>query len=98
MQGPLPDEQEAQAQELALAIAQAAQQELLEVARALVGSGTADLFGATEFKVRDVILRVAAKAYEEYLAQKKTATTVPASPARAVARRRPTTPTGSGGR
>ena len=78
MQGPLPDEQEAQAQELALAIAQAAQQELLEVARALVGSGTADLFGATEFKVRDIILKVAAKAYQQRLEQKKTATRAPA--------------------
>jgi hypothetical protein len=90
--------QEAEARLLADRIGQAAQEELLQIARTLVARSAGTLFGATEFKVRDVILRVAAKAYEEYLAQKKTATTVPASPARAVARRRPTTPTGSGGR
>jgi hypothetical protein len=32
----------------------------------------------TEFEVRDIILRVAAKAYEEHLAQKQTATKGPA--------------------
>ena len=36
------------------------------------------VFGATEFKVRDAVLRVAAKAYEAYLAEKKTATKAPA--------------------
>ena len=35
------------------------------------------LFGATEFRVRDLILGVAAKAYQQHLAQKKTATTPP---------------------
>jgi hypothetical protein len=69
--------QEAEAQLLAQRIAQAAQDELLQVARTLVGSDTTSLFGATEFKVRDIILRVAAKAYQEHLAQKKTATRAP---------------------
>jgi len=66
--------QEAEAQLLAERIAQAAQEELLQVARTLVGTTTASLFGATEFRIRDLILRVAAKAYQEHLAQKKTAT------------------------
>jgi hypothetical protein len=70
--------QEAEAQLLAQRIAHAAEEELLQIARTLVGSNTATLFGATEFKVRDVILRVAAKAYQEHLAQKKTATRAPA--------------------
>ncbi len=70
--------QEAEAQLLAQRIAQAAQDELLQIARTLVGAPTRSLFGATEFKIRDLILRVAAKAYEEHLAQKKTATRAPA--------------------
>jgi hypothetical protein len=74
MKDSLPPAQEAQAQALAAAIAQAAQEDLLAIARDLVRSDTASLFGATEFRVRDAILRVAAKAYEQLLAQKKTAT------------------------
>jgi hypothetical protein len=73
----LPAAQEAEARLLAQRIAQAAEQEFLQVARTLVGADTAHLFGATEFKVREIILRVAAKAYEQHLAQKKTATTAP---------------------
>jgi hypothetical protein len=69
--------QEAEAQLLAQRIAQAAEQEFLQVARTLVGAKTATLFGATEFKIRDILLRVAAKAYEQHLAEKKTATRGP---------------------
>lgn len=90
--------QEAEAQLLAERIAQAAHDELLQIARTLVGTSTATLFGATEFKVRDLILRVAAKAYEEHLAQKKTATKVPASPAYTAAKPRPITMTGRAAR
>jgi hypothetical protein len=71
---PLPPAQEAQAQALAAATAQAAHEELLAIARDLVASDDASLFGQTEFRVRDAILRVAAKAYEQHLAQKKMAT------------------------
>ena len=71
-------EQEAEAQLLAQRIAHAAASELLQIARTLVASDTAHLFGATEFQVRDLILRVAAKAYQEHLAQKKMATKAPA--------------------
>jgi hypothetical protein len=78
MQKSLPATQEAQAQELAAAIAQAAQEDLLQIARDLVACDDAALFGETEFRIRDAILRVAAKAYQERLAQKKTATTAPA--------------------
>jgi hypothetical protein len=81
MQEELSAAQEAEAQVLAWRIAQAAQEELLQIARALVGSNTRSLFGATEFKVRETLLRVAARAYEHYLAEKKTATQAPASPA-----------------
>jgi hypothetical protein len=78
MKQALSAEQEAQAQELAAALALAAQEELLEVARTLVAASNSTLFGETEFKVRDAIHRVAAKAYEQHLAQKKTVTKGPA--------------------
>jgi hypothetical protein len=78
LRGPLPPDQEARARQLAGAIAQASQDDLLQIARALVASDTASLFGATEFKVRDLALGVAAKAYQQHLAQKKMATRPPA--------------------
>jgi hypothetical protein len=78
MQQPLPPAQEAQAQELAAAIALAAQEDLLRIARDLVAADDASLFGDTEFRVRDAVLRVAAKAYQQRLAQKKTAARGPA--------------------
>lgn len=78
MQEALSSAQEAEARELAQAIAEAAESDLLEIARTLVGSTPATLFGANEFKIRDIILRVAAKAYEQHLARKKTATRGPA--------------------
>jgi hypothetical protein len=71
-------DQEAQARELAAAIAEASEEELLEMARTLVEAEPADLFGATEFKVRALAHRIAAKAYERRLAQKKSATSPPA--------------------
>lgn len=70
-------EQEAQARELAAAIAEVSAEELLEIARTLLDAEPADLFGATEFQVRDLAHRIAAKAYERALAQKKSATTAP---------------------
>ena len=78
MQVALSSVQEAEARELAQAIAKAAESDLLEIARTLVGSTPATLFGSNEFKIRDIVLHVAAKAYEEHLAQKKTATRGPA--------------------
>ena len=73
----LPAAQEAEARQLAEAIARAAADELLHLARTLVAAGPASLFGATEFQVRDLLLQVGAKAYEQHLAQKKSATTAP---------------------
>lgn len=77
MKEPLSPEQEVQAKQLAQAIALAAEEEILDIARTLTASDAASLFGDTEFKIRDIILRVAAKAYEQRLAQKKTATNPP---------------------
>jgi hypothetical protein len=70
-------QQEAQARELAAAISAVTEEELLEIARVLVDAEPADLFGATEFKIRDLAHQIAAKAYEQRLAQKKSATSPP---------------------
>ena len=70
--------QELEAQQLAQALAEATHDELLHIARILVASDPTSLFGATEFQVRDLVLRVAAKAYQQHLEQKKTATRGPA--------------------
>lgn len=77
MQEALPPDRETQARELADASAQTTQEELLQIARTLVGTEPATLFGQTEFKVRDLAHRIAAKAFERHLASKKTATTPP---------------------
>jgi hypothetical protein len=77
MQEALTAAQEAEARQLADAIAAAAATEFLEMARALVASGSSP-FGKTEFTIRDLVLRVGAKALEQHLAQKKTATRGPA--------------------
>jgi hypothetical protein len=78
MKEPLLPQQEAQAQQLAHDIVLAAQDEILQIARTLVAADNASLFGQNEFKVRDLALKLVAKAYQQHLEQKKTATTAPA--------------------
>ena len=74
----LSDAQEAQAQKLAQTIAQASYEDILAIARALVASDDASLFGDTEFTVRALSHRIVAKAYRQHLDSKKTATKEPA--------------------
>jgi hypothetical protein len=78
MNKPLTPAQEEEAQQLAKGFAEAASEEFLKVARTLVGTETTALFGQTEFTIRDVLLRIGAKVYQQYLEQKKTATKAPA--------------------
>ena len=82
----LTPQQEAEAQELAARVRQAVDAEVLRMARLVVSKAPHDLFGQTEFDLRDILLRVGAKVYELYLAENKTATKAPASPARTAAR------------
>lgn len=82
----LSPEQEAEAQELATRIQHAVDAEVLRMARLVVSKAPPELFGQTEFDLREILLRVGAKVYELYLAEKKTATKVPASPARIAAK------------
>jgi hypothetical protein len=77
MQEVLTAAQEAEARQLAEAITAAASSEFLEMARTLVASGSSP-FGKNEFTIRDIVLRIGAKALEQHLAQKKTATKDPA--------------------
>lgn len=70
--------QEAQAQKLAHSLAKAAYDDLLRMARTLVATDNASLFGDTEFTVRDISHDIAAKASQQHLEQKKMATRGPA--------------------
>ncbi len=73
----LSPEQEQEAKLLEAKIRLAVDQEIAGLARLLVSKSEHDLFGQTEFQVRDLVLRIGAQAYEEHLHQKKTATKVP---------------------
>ena len=93
-QQPLTPELEAQAQELFRQLRSRADDDLLALARLLVSQEDRDIFGDTEFQVRDIVHRLGAKAVETHLAQKKTATRVPASSARVANKRPSSTVTG----
>jgi hypothetical protein len=74
----LPPDKAAEARALADAIRRATDAEIEELARALVTTDDAHLFGQAEFRLRDLAHKIAAKALEQHLARKKTATTAPA--------------------
>jgi hypothetical protein len=70
----LSPEQEAEAKTLEAKIRQAIDSEVSQLARLLVSKPDKELFGRTEFQVRDLVLRIGAKVFEEHLREKKTAT------------------------
>jgi hypothetical protein len=67
-------EQEAEAQALAQRIRELADEEFVQMARLLVSKPDREIFGDTEFELRDIVLKLGAKALQERLRQKKTAT------------------------
>jgi len=75
---PLSPEKAAAVQALAEDIRQATNAEIEELAATLIDTDDAHLFGQNEFKLRSLALKIAAKALEQHLAQKKTATRGPA--------------------
>jgi hypothetical protein len=75
---PLPADRLADGQALAQAIREADDAEIEELARTLVAADDQHLFGANEFTVRALAHTIAAKAFEQHLARKKTATRAPA--------------------
>ena len=64
-------EQEREAKVLEAKIRLAIEREVQALARLLASRGDKDLFGKTEFEVRDLVLKIGAKAYEERLREKK---------------------------
>ena len=87
--------QEAEADRLFTILKQTTEADLKALARLLASRADRDLLGATEFQVRDRVLRIGAQALETALAErKKGATTAPAGPARG-AGKRPSSSAGS---
>jgi hypothetical protein len=74
---PLSTEQEVEAKALEAKIQAAVQREIADLARLMVSKSDRELFGLTEFQVRDIVLRIGAKVYQVHLREKKTATKVP---------------------
>jgi hypothetical protein len=75
---PLPPEKQAEIEDLAQAIREAVDAEISELAANLATTDDAHLFGDNEFQVRALAHKIAAKAFEQHLARKKTATKGPA--------------------
>jgi hypothetical protein len=75
---PLSPDKSADVQALAQAIREATAAEIDELAHNLLTTDDQHLFGANEFTIRALAHKIAAKAIEQHLARKKTATTAPA--------------------
>jgi hypothetical protein len=71
----LPPEQEAQAQRLAAQMHQASKDDFLHLARLLVSKPDAQLFGPTEFELREQAHRLATDALQVALEQRTKKTT-----------------------
>ena len=85
----LTPEQEAEARRIFDTLKQTADADLLALARLLAAKPDGELLGATEFQVRDRVLRLGARALEAALdGRKKGGTRAPAAPARAATPRR----------
>ena len=63
----LTPEQQAEADRILAALLQAAADDLRELAELLATKDDSNIFGATEFTVRDIVLRIGAKAIETAL-------------------------------
>ena len=74
---PTSPEKQAEIDDLERAIREAVEAEIGESAANLATTDDAHLFGANEFRIRAIALRIAAKAFEQHLARKKTDTTAP---------------------
>jgi hypothetical protein len=67
----LTPEQEAEAQRLAESIAVKTKEELLQITRLLVSKKDHELFGETEFQVRDLVHKIGARAIETAVNERK---------------------------
>lgn len=76
------EQQQALTKELTALIEEQAKEEIEQIAKTLAEADDAHLFGQTEFTIRDLVHKIAQKAYKARLAQKKiSATNKAASPA-----------------
>jgi hypothetical protein len=75
---PQTPEKQAEIEQLAQAIRQAVDAEIGALAANLATTDDAHLFGQNEFTIRALALKIAAKAVEQHLAQKKTDPKAPA--------------------
>ena len=75
---PLSPAKQAEIEDLARAIHEAVDGEIRELAANLATTDDAHLFGENEFRIRSLAHKIAAKAIERHLAQKKRATRAPA--------------------
>jgi len=75
---PLSPEKQAEIEDLSRAIREAVDAEIDELAAHLATTDDAHLFGDNEFQIRALAHKIAAKAVEQHLARKKTATKAPA--------------------
>jgi hypothetical protein len=73
----MPPGKDAEIRDLAQSIRKAVDAEINELAANLASTDDAHLFGANEFKIRAIAHRIAARAVEQHLAGKKTATKAP---------------------
>lgn len=71
---PLRPDQEAQVEALADRIQEGNRPLVVKLARLLLSKKDGELFGQTEFEVRELVHQFGARAYEARLAEKKTAT------------------------
>ena len=74
---PPPPEKRAEIEVLERAIREAIDAEIDELATNLATTDDAHLFGQNEFQIRAIAHKIAAKAVEQHLAGKKTATKAP---------------------
>lgn len=72
----LTPEQQTEADRIFAALRQAAETDLRELAELLATKDDSDTFGATEFTVRDIVLRVGTKALEAALEGRKKGVTM----------------------
>jgi hypothetical protein len=71
LSAPLPPEKQAEVDDLARAIREAVDAEINELAANLATADDAHVFGDNEFRIRALAHKIAAKAIEQRLAQKK---------------------------
>jgi hypothetical protein len=85
----LTPQQEAEARRIYDALKHSADAELMALARLLASKADGDIFGATEFQVRDAVHKIGVQALQTALHErKKGATTAPAAPVPTAARPR----------